>query len=100
MPRMKAVTFCEFGGPDVLQLAEVERPEPGPDDVLVRIDAAGICHHDVLSRGGRIPGAPGRMWVHAIDRGRIFELEHRRDVLPDRIVDGPEVDTVKGWRWS
>lgn len=33
--------------------AEVPRPDIGPDDVLVRIRAAGICHSDVHYRGGR-----------------------------------------------
>jgi acryloyl-coenzyme A reductase len=66
MASMKAVTFREFGGPQVLQVAEVDRPDPGPDDVLVRICAAGICYHDVLSRGGRIPGKPGRILGHEI----------------------------------
>src|SRR5665213_3516557 len=46
---MKAVTFAEFGGSDVFKMTEIARPEPGPDDVLVRIHAAGICHHDLLS---------------------------------------------------
>ncbi len=51
----------------MLQATEVERPEPGPDDVLVRIHAAGICYHDVLSRGGKIPGGePGRILGHEI----------------------------------
>jgi acryloyl-coenzyme A reductase len=64
---MKAVTFRDFGGPEVLELAEVDRPEPGIDDVLVRIHAAGICYHDVLSRGGKIPGGrPGRILGHEI----------------------------------
>jgi len=71
MALMKAVTFHEFGGPQVLQVEEVERPEPGADDVLVRIRAAGICHHDVLSRGGRIPGKAGRILGHEI-AGEIF----------------------------
>ncbi len=66
MARMRAVTFGVFGGPDVLQVTEVERPQPGRDDVLVRIDAAGICHHDVLSRAGKIPGPPGRILGHEI----------------------------------
>src|SRR3954462_12613883 len=67
MPRMKAVTFREVGDPEVLQVAEVDRPQPGPDDVLVRIHAAGICYHDVLSRGGKIPGGhPGRILGHEI----------------------------------
>src|SRR6266849_3078872 len=66
MARMRAVTFRAFGAPDVLQATDVERPEPGPDDVLVRIHAAGICHHDVLSRAGKIPGRPGRILGHEI----------------------------------
>ena len=42
MVSMQAVTFRAFGGPEVLELAEVERSEPGADDVLVRVHAAGI----------------------------------------------------------
>jgi acryloyl-coenzyme A reductase len=64
---MKAVIVRDFGGPEVLELAEVDRPEPDTDDVLVRIHAAGICYHDVLSRGGKIPGGrPGRILGHEI----------------------------------
>jgi D-arabinose 1-dehydrogenase-like Zn-dependent alcohol dehydrogenase len=66
MGSMRVVTFREFGGPEVLRPAEVDRPEPRADDVLVRIHAAGICHHDVLSRGGKIPGRPGRVLGHEI----------------------------------
>src|SRR5215470_9999591 len=70
---MKAVIVRDFGGPEVLELAEVDRPEPGIEDVLVRIHAAGICYHDVLSRAGRIPGgAPGRILGHEI-AGEIVE---------------------------
>ncbi len=69
---MKAITFRDFGGPEVLQVTEVERPQAGPDDVLVRIHAAGICYHDVLSRAGKIPGKPGRILGHEI-AGEIVE---------------------------
>ena len=64
---MKAITFADFGAPSVLKLTMIERPVPGPDDVLVRIHAAGVCYHDVLSRGGKIPGSkPGRVLGHEI----------------------------------
>jgi D-arabinose 1-dehydrogenase-like Zn-dependent alcohol dehydrogenase len=67
MTSMKAVTFADFGAPAVLQATVMERPQPGPDDVLVRIHAAGVCYHDVLSRGGKIPGGqPGRVLGHEI----------------------------------
>jgi D-arabinose 1-dehydrogenase-like Zn-dependent alcohol dehydrogenase len=70
---MRAVTFAQFGAPEVLKATEVERPAVGPYDVLVRIHAAGICYHDVLSRAGKIPGgAPGRVLGHEI-AGEIVE---------------------------
>src|SRR5262245_11571546 len=73
MALMKAVTFENFGAPSVLKVTTVERPVPGPDDVLVRIHAAGICYHDVLSRAGKIPGGePGRVLGHEI-AGEIVE---------------------------
>lgn len=34
---MKAVVFSEHGGPEVLRYAEVDDPEPGPDDVVIRV---------------------------------------------------------------
>src|SRR3954471_571573 len=67
MTLMRAVTFADFGGAEQLRAVEIDRPEPGPDDVLVRIHAAGVCYHDVLSRGGKIPGGqPGRVLGHEI----------------------------------
>ena len=79
---MQAVVFNEFGAPDVLRVGDVDRPEPGPDDVLVRIGAAGICYHDVLSRGGKIPGKPGRILGHEI-AGEIVAAG--ANVAPERI---------------
>jgi acryloyl-coenzyme A reductase len=80
---MKAVTFRAFGGPEVLEAVEVARPEPGIDDVLVRIHAAGVCYHDVLSRGGKIPGGkPGRILGHEI-AGEIVAAG--ANVVPTRI---------------
>jgi NADPH:quinone reductase-like Zn-dependent oxidoreductase len=38
----KAVRFNQYGGVEVLQVVDVERPEPGPGQVLVNVKAAGI----------------------------------------------------------
>ncbi|MGB7449482.1 MAG: NAD(P)-dependent alcohol dehydrogenase [Ornithinimicrobium sp.] len=39
---MKALVCPRYGGPEVLQLRDVERPEPAADEVLVRVHAAGL----------------------------------------------------------
>ncbi|MFO1329442.1 MAG: NAD(P)-dependent alcohol dehydrogenase [Rubrivivax sp.] len=39
---MKALVRPRYGGPEVLQLAMRERPQPKPDEVLVRVQAAGV----------------------------------------------------------
>lgn len=57
---MKAVRMHEFGDPGVLVLDEVERPEPGPTEVLVRVHAAGVNPVDWKTRsGGGIAGVLG-----------------------------------------
>jgi NADPH:quinone reductase-like Zn-dependent oxidoreductase len=50
MPR--AVRFDKYGGLDVLQVVEVERPIPGPGKVLVRVKAAGINPGEASIRKG------------------------------------------------
>jgi NADPH2:quinone reductase len=52
-----------FGGPEVLGLVEVEDPTPGPGQLLVRVEAAGLNYIDVYHRTGlypnRLPLTPG-----------------------------------------
>ncbi|SDO51761.1 NADPH:quinone reductase [Streptomyces sp. cf386] len=52
---MQAVTQRAFGGPDVLEPAEVSRPRPGLNEVLVRVHAAGVNPIDALVRSGTLP---------------------------------------------
>jgi len=54
---MKAIVMQQPGGPEVLQPAEVERPTPGPGEILVRLKAAGINPVDtkLRSRGTYFP---------------------------------------------
>jgi NADPH2:quinone reductase len=52
---MKAVVFDQFGSPDVLQIREVDRPTPGPGEVLVRVHATSVNPVDtkIRTEGGR-----------------------------------------------
>lgn len=50
--KMKAILVREYGGPDVLQVAEVERPQPQEGEVLVRIVYAAAIPLDYKIRNG------------------------------------------------
>ncbi|HLG08493.1 MAG TPA: hypothetical protein VI409_07480, partial [Gaiellaceae bacterium] len=51
---MRAIRQRVLGGPEVLELVEVPRPDPGPTEVLVRMSAAGVNPVDwkTRARGG------------------------------------------------
>jgi NADPH2:quinone reductase len=60
---MKAIQIHSTGGPEVLQLAELPIPEPGPGQVLIRVEAIGVNFIDVYFRKGvykaTMPLTPG-----------------------------------------
>ncbi len=49
---MKAVRIHEYGGPEVVRHEEAPRPQPGPGEVLVRVEAAGVNPVDWKTRSG------------------------------------------------
>ncbi len=59
MVKARAVRIREAGGPEVLYVGEVEVPDPGPGEVLVEVEAAGLNRADVLQRKGFYPAPPG-----------------------------------------
>jgi len=52
---MRAIMVSENGGPDVLAVAEVPDPEPGPGEVVVDVAASGVNFADIAKRTGRMP---------------------------------------------
>jgi len=61
------------GGPEVLQLAEVDLPEPGPGELRLRQTAIGVNYHDVYVRSGLyqtlpLPGVPGIEAVGVVEQ--------------------------------
>lgn len=52
---MKAVSIQQFGGPEVLRVAEIEKPRVGNTDVLIRVAAAGVNYGDSVVRRGGAP---------------------------------------------
>jgi NADPH2:quinone reductase len=62
---VKAIRIHEFGGAEKLRLEEIEKPQPKPDEVLIKNAAAGINYADIMLRNGRylrqphLPVIPG-----------------------------------------
>lgn len=60
---MRAIQITETGGPEVLRLAELPEPEPGPGQLLVEVAAAGVNYLDTYHRSGAyqmpLPFTPG-----------------------------------------
>lgn len=52
---MRSVVIREPGGPEVLEVREVPRPDPGPREIRVAVAASGINRADLLQRRGRYP---------------------------------------------
>ncbi|MFF1765697.1 zinc-binding alcohol dehydrogenase family protein [Streptomyces sp. NPDC058249] len=84
---MKAIQMTEQGGPEVLRLVELPDPQPGPGQVLIRVESAAVNFSDVMRRRGDVypvatpspfvPGAEVAGTVVALGPG----------------VDGPAVGT-------
>lgn len=91
---MKAVSVARFGGPEELKLAEIDRPKPGKNEVLVKIACAGINFIDVYMRNGSYARSdtyktPLPMVIGMEAVGTVAE------VGPD--TDGPAVGTRVGY---
>jgi D-arabinose 1-dehydrogenase-like Zn-dependent alcohol dehydrogenase len=67
---MKAAQIAKPGGD--FEIVEREIPKPGPGQVLIKVQACGVCHSDVLTKDGLLPGieyprVPGHEVAGVID---------------------------------
>ncbi|HEY2603972.1 MAG TPA: NADPH:quinone oxidoreductase family protein [Thermoleophilaceae bacterium] len=71
---MRAIQIEEFGGPEVLRLADLPLPEPGEDEVLIRVSRAGINFADTHQRENsylaryELPLVPGTEVAGVVER--------------------------------
>ncbi|AOV09142.1 quinone oxidoreductase family protein [Sporosarcina ureilytica] len=111
---MKAIRFDEYGGPDVLKFMDVDQPEIGNHEVLVKVKAIGVNYADTARREGKyvvptdlpfIPGAeiageivsvgkdvtrfkPGARVVSLIESGGYAEYAKVHEMVLAPIPDG------------
>jgi NADPH:quinone reductase len=68
---MKAIRAHSFGGPEVLQLEEVDDPIPGPGEVVIDVRAAGINPADTYMRNGTYAIVPKLPYIPGGDAGGV-----------------------------
>ena len=75
MPFMKAIQVSKPGAD--FEIIQKEIPTPGDYEVLIKVEACGICHGDSVAKEGHFPGIkypiiPGHEVVGIVDKGRFF----------------------------
>jgi propanol-preferring alcohol dehydrogenase len=84
---MKAAVVTDFRAP--LQIQDIETPEPGPGEVLVRIESSGLCHTDIHAARGdwpvkpKPPFVPGHEGIGRIERLGVAVSGH---AIGDRVA--------------
>jgi NADPH2:quinone reductase len=69
---MKAYRANRLGGPQALALGEAEEPVPGPEDVLIAVEAAGLNLADLAALGGERQPRPGLPFTPGVEvAGRV-----------------------------
>ncbi len=112
---MRAIQMTEFGGPEVLRLAELPRPEPAAGEALIRVTRAGLNFADTHTRtnsyvqkatlplvpGGEVAGTleeTGERVVALVGSGGYAEYatapSERVFAIPDGIDDGAALALV------
>ncbi len=70
---MKAVVVTAFGGPEVLQINEVNLPVIKPNQVLIRVEATSVNFADIKSRYGNYHGASAPPFIPGLDAAGVIE---------------------------
>jgi NADPH:quinone reductase-like Zn-dependent oxidoreductase len=71
--KMKAIVVQQSGGPEVLKLQEVAKPEPKAGEVLIRVVAAGVNPVDAYVRAGRFGGNTKPQFIPGMDVAGVIE---------------------------
>jgi NADPH:quinone reductase len=70
---MRVVEISHHGPPDVLRIERRPKPHAGPGEVLVAVNAAGVCRADALQRAGAYPPPPGASDIPGLEVAGVIE---------------------------
>jgi NADPH:quinone reductase-like Zn-dependent oxidoreductase len=88
---VKAVRIHEDGGPEVLRYEDAPDPEPGPDDVLIKLRAASLNRLDLWVRQG-LPSVPKPRILGADGAG--IDAQGRRVVINPGVEHGDRITVI------
>ena len=108
---MRAAVYDHYGPPDVLRIAEVDRPIPKEDEVLVKVNAATVNRSDAHTREANRSNGPVVMFISRMVSGwrgprqRVLGTELAGEVVAvgpsvRRFVVGDEVFANTGFRFG
>ncbi len=89
--QMTAVEISAPGAPDVLHAVQRPVPTPGPDEVLIRVEAAGVNRPDILQRLGKYPPPPGASDLPGLEVAGIVAAVGQPVSNPPRWKEGDRV---------
>ena len=88
---MRAVVLTDHGGPEVLRIAEIPAPTPGPEEVLVSVRATALNRADLLERMGMYPNPfPSQHQIPGLEFSGIIES------IGERVREWKPGDAVMG----
>lgn len=87
---MKAIVLERFGGPEVMQIGDVEKPEPDRGQVRIKVAATSVNRADTLQRRGHYPPPPGESEILGLEVAGIV------DGVGDGVGDWRAGDKVMG----
>ena len=93
---MKAVRFDQYGDRDVLYIADVEVPQPGPGEVLVEVRAASINPGEASIRKGFLH----ERWPSTFPSGQGTDLAGVVSAVGEGVSEFAIGDEVLGWSWN
>ena len=70
---MKAIRVREFGPPEVMHIEELPDLRPGPEQVVVRVRAAGVNPADTYMRSGMYARKPSLPYTPGLDAAGVVE---------------------------
>lgn len=72
---MQIIQFHKYGAPQVLEIAEADMPEPGSNEVCVRVNAAAINPKDCLIRKGKFSLMTGKKFPQTLGQDFAGQIE-------------------------